>query len=449
MTSKTTNTGVIRLYPARAVPSCRRLLAPLLAAAFLVALLPSLAAARPLNGVQIDAVSATDSSAAVAAQLSSVAAVHGTIVRVEVKWSDLQPRAAGVNDPAFLAALDGLMAAAAGRGMKVLMFVDRTPCWASTAPDKGDCAAPDANRFGVTRYPPQDPADYAAVSSFLVQRYGAKLAAFEIWNEPDQANEKYWAGPNKVSRYVALAKATYGPLKVINPQLQVLAGSFVGINGRWLQALYDAGIKGSYDGLAVHFYDLPLLGLKTTRAVQKANGDAKPLWLTEFGWTSCARKGQRTSGDDHPCVTTANQSKALGDVYRAVSRTSWIKAAIMYQLRDESAAYQFGLIDRAGRPKPSFAGVRRTLGAKRLGPLRRPTLRLTRRGGQVVVSGTGSIADTFQLRVYQAGTLRFRAQLRTNAVGTYALKLPAQLGTSGLRARVVSEWTGRGVTRRR
>ena len=42
--------------------------------------------------------------------------------------------------------------------------------------------------------------------------------------------------------------------------MPVLAGSFVGGNGKWLQALYAAGIKGHYDALSVHFYDLHALG---------------------------------------------------------------------------------------------------------------------------------------------------------------------------------------------
>ena len=34
-------------------------------------------------------------------------------------------------------------------------------------------------------------------------------------------------------------------------------------------ALYAAGIKGSYDALSVHFYDLPLYALRVTRDVQR------------------------------------------------------------------------------------------------------------------------------------------------------------------------------------
>jgi hypothetical protein len=330
------------------------------------------------------------------------------------------------------------------------MFVDRTPCWASSAPSKGSCAAADANRFDVTRYGPSDVQDFVAVSTFLATRYGPKLAAYEIWNEPDHVNEKYWAGSSKIARYVAMTKAVYGPLKAINPQLQVLAGSFVGINGKWLQALYDAGIKGFYDGLAVHFYDLPLLGLTTTRAVQAKNGDTAPLWLTEFGWTSCAGKGAKPIANDHPCVTAANQAKAVGDVYGALSRIPWVASAIMYTLRDEAGnAYKFGILDRAGRKKPAYQAVKHAIGIGTKAKLRGVTLKLARSGSRVAATGTGSIADTYKLTVRQGGVLRYRAILRTGPSGTYRLVLPAWLGRSGLTVKIASQWTQRGVTRHR
>jgi hypothetical protein len=276
------------------------------------------------------------------------------------------------------------------------------------------------------------------------------LTAYEVWNEPDQVNEKYWAGPNKIPRYVAMTKAVYGPLKAINPQLQVLAGSFVGINGAWLQALYNAGIKGFYDGIAVHFYDLPLSGLKTTRAVQTKNGDKAPLWLTEFGWTSCAGPGSKAIVNDHPCVTAANQAKAVSDVYGAVSRIPWVSSAIMYTLRDEIGnAYKFGILDRAGKRKPAFKAVKHAIGVGTKATLRGATMKLRRSGARVVASGTGSIADTYEVTVRRGTQLRYRAILRTGPSGTYRLALPASLGTSGLKVRIASEWTKRGVTRRR
>jgi hypothetical protein len=420
-------------------------LAPLVAGLALLAL-PAAAPAAPLMGVQVDG---ADTAAGAASQLEAVRNLHGKIVRIEVNWARLEPREQGAYDADTLKSVDRIVDSAAARGIKVVMFVDRTPCWASTY-NKKDCSGPDnvINDFATTRYQPETAEQVVPVSTFLVQRYGAKLAAYEVWNEPDQANQKYWAGPNKVVNYVALMKALYAPLKAANPALQVLGGSFVGANGAWLKAMYAAGAKGYYDGLAVHFYDLPLYSLKQTRAVQLANGDTKPMWLSEFGWTSCQGAKGHTAGVDHPCVTQSTQAAALADVFRAIAHTDWISSAVMYTLKDSDAAYQFGLISRRGARKPAYKSVRSALGGKS-GALRRPTMALRRSGASVLVSGKGSLADAYVLRVYQGDTLRYRALIRVSRFGSYAVKLPPVLGTSGLRVRLTSDWSGRSVTRRR
>jgi hypothetical protein len=415
----------------------------------MLAIAPSAHAAGKPLGAQIDSVTSSTPQSRIDMQISAAAAAHVNTMRVEVDWSALDPHVQGQYDPAYLAKLDATIQGAARRGIKSLIFLDRSPCWASSAPRKPNCLAVGSNTFDVTRYPPADPASYVPAAVFLAQRYGPSLAAFEVWNEPDQSNEKYWAGPDKVARYVALMRAVYGPLKAAAPSLPVIAGSFVGTNGAWLRAMYAAGAKGYYDGLAVHFYDLPLKALKTTRAVQRANGDSKPLWLTEFGWTSCLRRGGPRTLADHPCVSLTEQARGVGDIYRAVSRTSWIAGATMYMLRDQSKAYQFGLLTQAGKRKASFAAARKVLAKPQGGALTRPTLRVRRVGNHVVLTGRGSVADVYDLSIKQHGQLRFRGTLRTNGNGSWTVNVPAVVGTSGLTIRISSSWTGKGVTRHR
>jgi hypothetical protein len=201
-------------------------------------------AAVPLYGVQGISDDAGTPTNQINGLLNNAKKLHVQLLRIGVTWSELEPITQGVYDPTQLAAIDQVVNGAAARGIRILMFVDSTPCWASSSPNRNGCKGANPNADNVTSYPPSDPQSYVPVSTFLAARYGTKLAAFEVWNEPDQINEKYWAGPQKVPRYVALVKAVYGPLKRVNPQLQVLAGSFVGVNGAWLQAMYNAGIKG-------------------------------------------------------------------------------------------------------------------------------------------------------------------------------------------------------------
>ena len=136
-----------------------------------------------------------------------------------------RPRSANQSALAFT---DRLTADAAAAGIRVLLFVDTTPCWASSAPASvlRRCV-PDESGAGHA-WPPSDEGDYAAFAAFLAQRYASTLAAIEIWNEPDQSNQKYFDGPDKPQHYASLVRAAYTAIKQVNPNVPVLAGSLVG-----------------------------------------------------------------------------------------------------------------------------------------------------------------------------------------------------------------------------
>jgi hypothetical protein len=423
--------------------TARRIL-PTLLSLLTLAVLASSAGATPVGGVQSVSVGSAMSPQAATTTLDHAKAVNAKLIRVAVVWSALEPKQ-GQQDANYLAAVDRLVDGAAQRGIRTLLLVAGTPCWASSAPSK-NCSAPNANESDAVRYPPSNPADFVSISTFLAARYGTKLAAFEVWNEPDQSNELYWAGPDKVKRYVALAQAAYHPLKAANPRMTVLAGAFVGGDGRWLQALYNAGIKGSYDALSVHFYDLPLEALQTTRTVEKHNHDSAPLWLAETGFSSCYLKGRKDAAKDHVCLTRAGQAQALTDLFAATKATSWLKATIVYTLQDETTAYQFGLYDPAGKAKPAATAVRNAFTNKKL-KATKPTVRLTRAKGRVTIHGTGSWVEVYSIRVTIGGQLRYRAAVRTDRFGKITLKLPSSLGTRHVKVTVLGRWTHKKATK--
>lgn len=400
------------------------------------------ATAKPLYGVQGLPTVPSATQAEVDAALNAAKAVNAKVVRVEALWSVIEPEAAGRQDPAAIAALDRVVDGAARRGLKVLLMIDSTPCWASISPTKGTCSGKSPNTPDVTRYQPAGTQGYVDVTKLLVARYASKLAAFEVWNEPDQANELYWAGPNKIASYVALSKAVYPAVKQVAPSVPVLAGSFVGGNGKWLQALYAAGIKGSYDALSVHFYDLTLSALTETRRVQKANGDSKPMWLAEFGYTSCATPKGPAYKLDHACNTRAGQSQNLIDTLRSIATVPWVKAALVFTIYDQNDAYQFGLLTAKGAKKPAYGAIRDIYAGKKNRKVAKPTMRLRASKGKTVISGTASQVETFKLRVWRGGQLAYRAVLRTDRFGNYKLTLPRVLGTTHLRARLAGTWTG-------
>ncbi len=371
--------------------------------------------------------------------------LHAKIVRTIVPWSVLEPGGPGQISPTALVFTDRLMSDAAAAGIRVIMAADSSPCWASSAPASllRKCRL---GAFGKTNaWPPLNPSTYATFVAYLAQRYGTRLAAIEIWNEPDQTNEDYFAGPEKPQRYAAILRAAYRAIKHANPDVAVLAGSLVGYNGVFLRALYAAGIKGYYDGLAVHFYTLTLASLRQFREVQLANGDTKPLWLDEFGWSSCWPRYKIQQ--EQACVTPKVQAANITNMFRSLARTPYIAAEALYQLQG-SGSEDFGVLNEKGARKPSFAALSRVL-ASPFGAPSPVTLSLRRRGGQVVASGSGPVGDFMKLEAFQGSELRFRALFTLNRFNRYSITFPSVLGTSGLRVRVYQEWMGPGKAAQR
>ncbi|HEY5044432.1 MAG TPA: glycosyl hydrolase [Solirubrobacteraceae bacterium] len=395
---------------------------------------------HPLGGLNIGGLTYESTPAQADQSMAEARALHAQVVRVEVPWAVLEPHGANLIAPGALAFTDRLAGDATADGIRVIMTVDRTPCWASSSPTSLLRACIPGTSSKANAWPPSNPADYAAIASYLAGRYGTHLAAIEVWNEPDQANQLYFAGPNKPQRYAALLRAAYPAIKQANPNVPVLAGSLVGSNGVFLRALYAAGIKGYYDGLAVHFYTLTLASLRSIHEVQLANGDTKPLWLDEFGWSSCYPR-YRTQ-QEQACVTAQTQATDLADTFRSVAHTTYIAAVLAYKLQS-SPQEEFGVLSPNGALKPAFAALARVLSSPS-GPVSSVTLTLSRRGGRLVASGSGPVGDYMELEAFQGSVLRYRALFTLNRFNRYSIVLPAVLGTRGLRVRVYQYWAGLG-----
>ncbi len=399
------------------------------------------AASTQLDGVNILGVYSGASAAGGRGEIASAKALHAGVVRFGVPWSDLEPNRPGEIEPRALAYIDEVIGAAAAAKIKPIIFIDSPPCWASGAPAAVLSECVPGRRSQANRWPPASPAAYAQFVAYLAARYGTRLAAIEVWNEPDQGNELYFAGPEKARRYAEVLRAAYPAIKQADPTLPVLGGSFVGFNGVFLKLLYENGIKGYYDGLSVHFYTLTLTALREIHAVQVANGDTTPIWLDEFGWSSCWPQFQIQQ--EQLCVTAATQAANMTNLFRSIARTSWIKAALFYQMKS-TVSENFGVLTEQETRKPSFNALARVFASPAALPPARPTLRLKRAGASVVALGSGPVGDYLRLEAFQGSTLRYRALFALNRFNQYLLTLPAALGTHGLRVRVYQLWQGSG-----
>jgi polysaccharide biosynthesis protein PslG len=397
-------------------------------------------AAAPLGGVNIEAVSNSASLAGLDREIALAHSLHAKVVRVEVPWSALEPLGPNQIEPRALAYLDRLTSDAAADGIGVIAMVERSPCWASSAPASLMRACVPGQVSKANSWPPSNPTTFATFAAYLAQRYGTRLAALEVWNEPDQSNEAYFAGPEKPQRYAAVLRAAYPAIKQANPNVPVLAGSLVGANGVFLRDLYAAGIKGYYDGLAVHYYTLTLASLRSLHEVQVANGDTKPLWLNEFGWSSCYP--HRRIEQEQGCVSAQTQATNLTNIFRSLTHTPWVAAIVVYKLQD-SAGEEFGALTAKGKRKPAFAALSKVFTSP-FGPVSPVTLSLRKQGDRVLASGSGPVGDYMELEAFRGSALRYRALFVLNRFNRYALRLPSALGTSGLRVRVYQYWAGLG-----
>jgi hypothetical protein len=94
-----------------------------------------------------------------------------------------------------------------------------------------------------------------------------------------------------------------------------------------------------------------------------------------------------------------------------------------------------------GAHKPAFRALAGVL-ASPFAPASPVTLRLRRRAGHTVASGSGPVGDYLQLEAFKRGVLRYRALFVLDRFNRYSITLPRVLGTKGLRVRTFQYWAG-------
>jgi hypothetical protein len=304
-----------------------------------------------LRGAGLHPMASDESASVLEREFSLLQAAGANSVRFDIFWTAVEWGAKGDYDAPTLAWLDWVFAQARSHGLRVILDIWSTPCWASSAPAtmSDGCASGWWNQ-PVRYYPPVNPQDYADFCAFAAKRWGAGLAAIELWNEP---NGNFLIASNQAAAYAKLVRAAYPAIKAVAPTLPVLI-SMAGTDINFLSQLYADGVKGYYDGIAVHPYYQPnLTGLKAFRAYELSQGVQAPLWVTEVGWSSSVYGGQTQAADISSALT---QLAAL----------PYVAAAEVYDMRDggtdpTDAEDHFGLFDVNLDPKPAWSTFVSTL----------------------------------------------------------------------------------------
>lgn len=259
--------------------------------------------------------------------------------------------------------LDAAIAGAQARGLKVLGILSTL----------GDYQRPSGSSYNYGPTTDRDRANFADFARMAATRYKGKVAAWEIWNEPNLHG--YWAPTPSAADYTKLLKAVYPVLKSVDPSVKVVTGGTGGYSAApdikatdWMQALYDNGARPYFDAMGVHGYTAPwqtpvslgemkIPNLLRYRAILDRNGDSgKQLWLTETGTctntTRCATESE--------AVTFTKQSVA-----------NWMTIPnhgpmFMFTMRDTTtghngASANLGFFRSDGSQKPTYAALQSML----------------------------------------------------------------------------------------
>lgn len=304
------------------------------------------------------------SSADQSTELTKLKDLGVKYVREDIEWSSYET-SPGVYNSWWVSNIDNAVNLAYQNGIQIDLLVYTTPTWESGA--------------NTIQVPPHSNTDYANFMSYLASRYKGKIATYEIWNEENTS--RFWNPAPDAAAYANLLKATYPAIHAADPNAKVVFGGLAANDTAFLQAVYNAGGRPYFDIMATHPYEAcgskgdptldtadnsgnypqdSFLGYRDVYKQMLANNDNKPLWLTEFGWSTttqlCGQSGVWANG-----VTQSQQADYLTKAYQLLTQDSYVKVAFWYNQRNNywdvdanTLEDQFGLETSTFVNKPAF-----------------------------------------------------------------------------------------------
>jgi hypothetical protein len=171
---------------------------------------------------------------------------------------------------------------------------------------------------GIAAGPPRDLQNFFDFCGAIAARYAGKVAAYQVWNEPNLARE--WGGATPDPReYVAMLAGCSAAIRKADPRTLIISAGLAPTGSgppdaipdeQFLEAMYDAGAAPHFDLLGVHapgfrappeadpalVAAIPELGgqrffafrhVEDLRRIMVRHGDAaKQVAVLEFGWTT-------------------------------------------------------------------------------------------------------------------------------------------------------------------
>jgi hypothetical protein len=289
----------------------------------------------------------TSARASAITEITEMEGAYVGLAREEFEWRRVEP-SKGVFD---WAKFDQAVELERAHGIGILGKLAYGSPWDNSAPAGTSATL-------ALRYPPKSIQNYVDYAVATVHRYKDRVHFWEIWNEEN--NSDAWKPSPNAALYTQLLKATYTAIKAEDPTATVVLGGLsTGADSAFLNGIHANGGWNSFDVLAIHSF---VAGTPDGSAFERWTADAKsilasygdkPIWITEFGWSSY-------SGSVG--VSLGNQKKYLERAYEIATRDG-VQGVFWFELSNRGTSttdksQNYGVLYKNLVHKPAWDGLK-------------------------------------------------------------------------------------------
>jgi hypothetical protein len=251
--------------------------------------------------------------------------------------------------------------------------------------------------------PPTDYTEFGRFMGQLAARYQGRVAAYELWNEPNLARE--WRGDElDPSRFVALVAEGSKAVRAADPGALIISGApaVTGINDGveaiddrvFLRGMYAAGVAQWVDGIGAHPYGFanpPDESWQDTEHVASSHNDHPSfffrdtledyhvimleyddtehrIWATEFGWPSVEGMGSMDTTDWEYAqeVSEEQQAEYIVRAFHMGDERPWVGPMFLWNVNlatiwgTDNPVSAYSLLHPDGSPRPAYLALRWT-----------------------------------------------------------------------------------------
>jgi hypothetical protein len=185
---------------------------------------------------------------------------------------------------------DGLVSLAEENHIQLISYVASTPRWAVGAQEE------------FWKQPPADPQVFGDFMNWIAARYRGRIAAWEIWNEPD--NKDYWTGT--VEQFAPLVKLAARRIREADPNAVVVLGGMSCGLSPFLRRLIEVDhIDRTVDVVTLHAYPETWSNERAETVFQQwipavrealaRDQSGVDLWVNEMGYADYRYKPNQAS----------------------------------------------------------------------------------------------------------------------------------------------------------